>query len=318
MRAQRMGHRRTFAIAVAFIVLAGAFGTYTPALSETTIGEVSQDTQTVSFTSSVVAVCYRNDGEKLVRVVSAEDECGEHETFVQLSPGERGSEGPQGPSGDGAPSSRWYADRDGDGYGDWYDRIDSSAKPDGFVDNNGDCNDNRADVNPATGKNDGRGQDFDCDGLANETAIVWYRDRDGDGIGSERPSGLGEPPATLTNQTGKPKGGYSIYPHDCDDNNRSVGAGDCHRPASDRDDDGHRIIGNGDDCNDFENAVFGHLGFEIPYDGLDNDCQPHTLDVEPFEPDVGRHDPERWGRVTPPTCEAVAGRCVPHTEWRYR
>jgi hypothetical protein len=307
MRTQTLGHRRFLATASGFLVLAGVFGTYTPAASETTIGEVSRDTTTVTIPNPDVAVCYRNDGEKLVRVVESEDGCGEHETFVRLSPGERGADGPQGPqgpSGDGKASSRWYADRDDDGYGDWYDRVDSAVRPAGFADNNDDCNDDKADVNPGTGRSSGRGEDFDCDGLAAELSIRWFPDADGDGWG-----GL----PSITNQASKPNG-YTRYPHDCNDNDPTIypgsdldaaGGPGCNRARegqrynADQDQDGHHHLWfNGDDCNDFDREI--HPGaLERTYDGLDNDCEGSTLDVEPYVDDVGRHDPKRWGWIAP-------------------
>ena len=81
-----------------------------------------------------------------------------------------------GPGGDTATptpepcqESWWYADTDGDGYGDPYARTASCAQPAGHVDNTGDCDDADPDAHPDQ---------------------IWYADRDGDGFG--------DPDASLT------------------------------------------------------------------------------------------------------------------------
>lgn len=99
---RRRSCRKALAVSAGFAILVGAFGGYSPARSQTF---ESRDTATVPASATVLAACYRNDGEKLVRIVSTEDECGEHESFVQLSPGEPGPQGPQGLPGDSSGSN---------------------------------------------------------------------------------------------------------------------------------------------------------------------------------------------------------------------
>jgi hypothetical protein len=198
-------------------------------------------------------------------------------------------------------SRRWYADRDGDNFGDWYDHLDSPVQPPGYVDNNTDCNDDRRDVNPGTGVSIGKGQDFDCDGIANERGITWYRDADGDG--------WGEWTRNLTGDRSTRPSGYVLYVPDCDDNDPEVTFG-CYEKYQrqsrgfDQDGDGHRLMGVGDDCNDSNADVYPGKT-EIRYDGLDNDCggQPDSIDTTPdiecYVADVGRHDPVNWGWRVP-------------------
>lgn len=77
----------------------------------------------------------------------------------------------------------WYADRDGDDYGDATSRQRACARPNGFVGNAGDCNDGSTDIHPGVPEQcDGVNQD--CDGSIDEEAgSFYYPDRDGDGYG---------------------------------------------------------------------------------------------------------------------------------------
>jgi hypothetical protein len=108
-----------------------------------------------------VFACHRNDGERMLRVVAEGEKCGEHETFVRLSPGEQGPPGPPG-DGNSAFARRWFRDDDGDGHGDWYRFIDSPAAPPGFVDAANDCDD--TDRSTYEGRpGDYPGRDANCD-----------------------------------------------------------------------------------------------------------------------------------------------------------
>jgi hypothetical protein len=59
--------------------------------------------------------CYRNDGEKLVRVVTEGEACATHETAFQFGEGPQGEPGPEGPAGpQGIPGIRGPAGPQGE------------------------------------------------------------------------------------------------------------------------------------------------------------------------------------------------------------
>lgn len=288
-RAVRPPRRRRLALGAALgLVTIGAGGLAAASLNEPTMIHACVSRGLLGVTKGSV------------RIVDDPSQCSSIENRVSWERGARASR-------------RWYADRDADSFGDWYDRLDSAVKPVGYVDNNRDCNDDRADVHPATGRNDGVGWDFDCDGVANEAAIAWYPDKDGDGLGWL-------PGKTIGSTTGgPPTPGMVRLSGDCDDTTAAITT-QCRdfdywfrwseeqhgyiRNMADEDQDGHRraelFEGEpmGDDCDDNERRVYpGNT--EHRYDGLDNDCDPATLDVEPYVSDVGRHDPQAWGIRSP-------------------
>jgi hypothetical protein len=111
---------------------------------------------------------------------------------------------------DGASgASTWYADVDGDGYGDPSSFTSTCSQPSGTVNNNQDCNDRLASVYPgATELCDG--VDQDCDGVVDDNAVdavSLYPDLDGDGYGDENAAPI----------TGCSASGYVSNNGDCDD-----------------------------------------------------------------------------------------------------
>lgn len=59
----------------------------------------------------------------------------------------------------------WFQDSDKDGYGDPHNSIISDSCPDGYVENNKDCDDNNAAVNPGRPEIFANGFDDDCSGV---------------------------------------------------------------------------------------------------------------------------------------------------------
>jgi len=96
---------------------------------------------------------------------------------------------------DGSTGDTWYADSDGDGYGDPDSSAQACEQPDGYLDDTSDCDDSDAAVNPEGGEVCDE-LDNDCDGLVDDdddsldqsTGSTWYQDSDGDGYGYSRTS----------------------------------------------------------------------------------------------------------------------------------
>ncbi len=79
----------------------------------------------------------------------------------------------------------WYADLDGDGFGDRNVSFQTCTQGAGTVADASDCDDSDADVNPL-GTEVCDGKDDDCDGQVDESAedaVQFWRDDDGDGVG---------------------------------------------------------------------------------------------------------------------------------------
>jgi hypothetical protein len=189
--------------------------------------------------------------------------------------------------------STYYADSDGDGYGDAYSTTTGCTLPAGYVTNKTDCDDADGTAYPgATEACDG--VDDDCDGTIDEGATsTFYGDFDGDGYGD---------PAAATTACTAPSG-YVSSKTDCDDSDPTAYPGatetcdgvddDCDGTVDegvlityyrDADGDGYGTsatsttacsaptgyVADKTDCNDASNKVYP--GAAEACDGLDNDC----------------------------------------------
>ncbi len=105
-------------------------------------------------------------------------------------------------------NTTYYADADGDGFGDSSNSIIACTPPSSYVTNSTDCDDNDANNYPGNTEICD-GQDNDCDGLVDEGAgTVYYADSDGDGFGANGNSIVACAPPS----------GYVTDNTDCNDN----------------------------------------------------------------------------------------------------
>jgi hypothetical protein len=188
----------------------------------------------------------------------------------------------------------FFQDNDGDGFGNPAVTVQACSAPTGYVADNTDCDDASAAKYPgATEICDGI--DNNCDGNIDEGVLnTYYLDSDGDGYGD---------PAQSTQACSAPAG-YVSQAGDCFDNNNTLNPGiaeicdgidnNCDGQIDEgltlftwyRDSDGDGkgnpsvsvqncgqpsgYVGNSDDCDDEDNAVY--TGAAEVCDGKDNDC----------------------------------------------
>jgi len=106
----------------------------------------------------------------------------------------------------------WFADSDGDGFGDPENTTDDCDPGAGWVANSDDCDDSDAAINP-TAEELCNELDDDCDGETDEDVTsTWYQDADGDGHGAE----------DVTVEACETPAGYCAQAGDCDDANSDV------------------------------------------------------------------------------------------------
>jgi hypothetical protein len=173
------------------------------------------------------------------------------------------------PGIDPAELSTWYLDDDGDGFGDPDAAVQACAQPAGYVSNGDDCDDTRAEINPAT---------------------VWYFDGDNDGW----PSGTTQVACFRPDGEGWRLASELLgIQEDCDDENPAI------NPATvwyeDKDNDGYSsgttlvqcerpdgfkleadLISTEEDCDDEDPTIYPGAE-EIPNDGIDQDCDGEDL-----------------------------------------
>jgi len=234
----------------------------------------------------------------------------------------------------------WYADTDGDGYGDPDSESLSCTAPSGTV-----ADDSDGAVNPGASEVC-NGTDDDCDALVDDDdpdlsdASTWYLDSDGDGHGD----------ATATTSACEAPSGYASTGDDCDDTSADAlpggtevcdgldndcdgttdqGATDAATWYDDSDGDGYGdgdatstaceaptgTVADASDCDDADGGV--HPGADETCDGVDEDCDG-SVDEDPTDgtgwyPDS---DGDGYGDSTDEqiACEAPSGRISDGTD----
>jgi hypothetical protein len=112
----------------------------------------------------------------------------------------------------------WYADTDGDTYGDPDNSTPACEVPEGYLEDSTDCDDTNAAISPE-GTEVCNGDDDDCDGTVDEDdatdVVPWYADNDGDDFGDA---------ADVVEACDAPDG-YVEDDTDCDDTDGDVWPG---------------------------------------------------------------------------------------------
>ena len=115
--------------------------------------------------------------------------------------------------------STFYADADGDGYGNPIATTLACSAPSGYVSNNTDCNDASSTVHPGAPEICSNGIDDNCNGQIDEGCgtFTYYADADGDSYGN--------PNNSITSSSPTPPPGYVTNNTDCNDGNAAVHPG---------------------------------------------------------------------------------------------
>ncbi len=214
-----------------------------------------------------------------------------------------------------ADAGTFYGDSDLDGYGGNILVVETCEQPDGYTDNQQDCNDLDALSYPGA-EELCDGADNDCDDVIDEPdatdAPTWYADADGDGYGTEEDS---------TVSCNNPHG-YAAISGDCNDEDPAFhpGAAEVNCTDStdyncdgsvgfaDADADGHPAC---EDCDDNNASVYE--GAAESCNGIDDDCDGLT---DSDDPDVtgtstyyGDADGDGYGgtQFQSTSCEPAAG-----------
>ncbi|MFZ5477995.1 MAG: putative metal-binding motif-containing protein [Myxococcota bacterium] len=194
-------------------------------------------------------------------------------------------------------SGTWYADDDGDGYGDAADVTTTCTAASGYVSNDDDCDDTVATTYPGATERC-NGVDDDCDGTIDDgtSSVTWYADTDGDGYGD----------ASSTITECNPPDDYVTDSTDCDDTDELTypGADEVPYDGVDQDCDGSDLTdvdgdgepaaeAGGTDCADGDVDVY--TGAPETADGVDEDCDGDVDDGTEWFDDDGDGYTEEGG-----------------------
>ncbi len=232
-------------------------------------------------------------------------------------------------------TSTWYADADGDGWGDASVTVEACSAPSGYTSLSGDCDDSDSAVSPLASELC-NGVDDDCDGSIDEDdavdASTWYADSDGDGYGdaSSSATACSAPSSHVADDSDCDDGAAGINPaaseicdgidNDCDgvvDPDTSTDASSWYL---DGDGDGYGnalavsatctqptgYVSDATDCDDVD--PYSNPGATETCDLADNDCDG-VVDEEVTSTWYADSDGDGWGdaSVTTEACSAPSG-----------
>lgn len=231
----------------------------------------------------------------------------------------------------------YYADSDGDTYGDPDAALRSCEQPDGHVTDLTDCDDTNAAVHPAADELCDE-VDNNCDGATDDVTAVdiqtWYADFDADGHGADDRATIScEQPRRHVAEAGDcDDTDASVNPagtelcdgldNNCDGVTDEASAADAYIFYTDADGDGHGDLTStvlacavpagasalGDDCDDADATAWP--GAHESCDGVDDDCDG-TVDDDPVDAPTWYEDDDGDGygaeATSLPTCGAPAG-----------
>ncbi len=213
---------------------------------------------------------------------------------------------------DDATGDTWYADADGDGYGDPSESMQDCDGESGYVADATDCDDTTAAANPGAEEVCDE-IDNDCDGdVDEEVTTTWYTDADGDGHGD---------PDAATEEACSEPAGYAASADDCDDADPAVnpdatevcnGVDDDCDGTVDEDDAADATTwyadADGDGYGDPDSAT---LACDAPSGMVDNadDCDDADASLNPDTTWYIDYDGDGWGsdRYTLEQCEQPSG-----------
>lgn len=153
------------------------------------------------------------DGDGEIALYLAQTTCGDGVVGGSESCDDGDTDDGDGCSASCQTESAWYADTDGDNYGDSSSTQLATTQPSGYVVNSGDCNDANAAINPGATETCNK-LDDDCDAAVDEglATKTYYRDADGDGYGVV---------SSALVSCNKPKG-YAAKKGDCKPTNPTI------------------------------------------------------------------------------------------------
>jgi hypothetical protein len=191
---------------------------------------------------------------------------------------------------DSDDAGAFYADTDGDGFGDAGDSVIACDAPANYVADDTDCDDTSDQANPDGTETCGDGLDNDCNGTVDVGAsntVTFYADSDNDGYGD----------VTDSQDACAAPNGYVTDSTDCDDTNSAVNPGEIEVcDSADNDCDGYVDVGANDATTFYADAdgdSFGDASDSVDacsqpsgYVTDDTDCDDTEPDAYPGNPEV--------------------------------